>query len=177
MCIFVNSKFQHNTNSTAVLCVLTSLRVKSQLKICASNSNVHVSVSLDPGSNTETGPGSLTLQKLGVDEQLQTQQHHHQDDTGHQETVKASAQQTHLPRGCPPPTARLQPVRPGTRETERRGWNAETKENVIECKSEKDMYSNVLVLFQTSMSGAGNRRPVGQNRLASDFLCPLKVFR
>lgn len=51
----------------------------------------------DPCSNTETVPGSLTLQELGVDEQLQTQQHDHQDDTSHQETVEACAQQTYLP--------------------------------------------------------------------------------
>lgn len=32
---------------------------------------------------------TLTLQQLGVDEQLQSQQQPHQDNTGHQETVEA----------------------------------------------------------------------------------------
>lgn len=31
---------------------------------------------------------TLTLQQLGVDEQFQSQQQPHQDDTGHQETVE-----------------------------------------------------------------------------------------
>lgn len=55
---------------------------------------------------------ALTLQQLDVYEQLQRQQHHHQNDTGHQETVEARRQQTDMPQRCPSPTARLQPVRP-----------------------------------------------------------------
>lgn len=31
----------------------------------------------------------LTLQQLGIYEQLQRQQQHHEDDTGHEETVEA----------------------------------------------------------------------------------------
>ena len=54
----------------------------------------------------------LTLQEFGVDKELQGEENHHQDDTGHQEAVKARTQQTHLPQSSSPPTARLQPVRP-----------------------------------------------------------------
>lgn len=62
----------------------------------------------------------LTLQQLGVYEQLQRQQHNHQNDTGHQETVEACRQQTDLPQCCPSPTAWLQPVRPDRGEGEKR---------------------------------------------------------
>lgn len=55
---------------------------------------------------------TLTLQQLCVYEQLQRQQQHHQNDTGHQETVEARRQQTDLPQRCPSPAARLKPVRP-----------------------------------------------------------------
>lgn len=60
----------------------------------------------------------LTLQQLGVYEQLQRQQQHHQNNTGHQETVEARRQQADLPQRRPSPTARLQPVRPDGGERE-----------------------------------------------------------
>lgn len=63
---------------------------------------------------------SLTLQQLGVYEQLHDQQHHHEDDGCHQETVEARRQQADLPERRPSPTARLQPVRPALRG--RWGW-------------------------------------------------------
>lgn len=79
----------------------------------------HISIS---GDITPSWFLLLTLQQLGVDEQLQRQQQHHQNDTGHQETVEARRQQTDLPQRCPSPTARLQPVRPDRRgERQRRG--------------------------------------------------------
>lgn len=54
----------------------------------------------------------FTLQEFGVDEQLQRQEEHHQDDAGHQDTVEAGTEQTDLPQGHTAPTAGLQPVRP-----------------------------------------------------------------
>lgn len=55
----------------------------------------------------------FTLQEFGVYEQLQRQEKHHQDDTGHQDTVEASAEQTDLPQGHTAAAAGLQPVGPG----------------------------------------------------------------
>lgn len=54
----------------------------------------------------------FTLQEFGVYEQFQGQEKHHQDDTGHQDTVEASAEQTDLPQGHSATAARLQPVGP-----------------------------------------------------------------
>lgn len=52
----------------------------------------------------------FTLQEFCVYEQLQRQEEHHQDDTGHQDTVEAGAEQTDLPQGYTATTTRLQPV-------------------------------------------------------------------
>lgn len=52
------------------------------------------------------------MQELGVDEQLQRQEEHHQDDAGHQDTVEAGAEQTDLPQGHTASAAGLQPVGP-----------------------------------------------------------------
>lgn len=52
----------------------------------------------------------FTLQEFCVYEQLQRQEKHHQDDTGHQDTVETSAEQTDLPQGYTATTTRLQPV-------------------------------------------------------------------
>lgn len=57
----------------------------------------------------------LTLQQLGVYEQLQRQQQHHHDHAGHQDTVEARRQQAHLPQRRPAAAARLQPVGPEQR--------------------------------------------------------------
>ena len=55
----------------------------------------------------------LTLQELGVYEELQDEEEHHQEDTGHQDAVEARAEQTHLPQSHAPAAARPQPVRAG----------------------------------------------------------------
>lgn len=55
---------------------------------------------------------TLTLQQLGVDEQLQRQQQPHQEDAGHQETVEPGRQQADLPQRRPLPAAGFQPVGP-----------------------------------------------------------------
>lgn len=54
----------------------------------------------------------LTLQQLGVDEQLQGQQQHHHHHAGHQDAVEPCRQQAHLPQRRPAAAARLQPVGP-----------------------------------------------------------------
>lgn len=57
----------------------------------------------------------LTLQQLGVYEQLQRQQQHHHHHAGHQDAVEAGRQQAHLPQRRPAAAARLQPVGPEQR--------------------------------------------------------------
>lgn len=52
----------------------------------------------------------FTLEEFGVDEQLQREEKHHQDDAGHQDAVEAGAEQTHLPQGHSSAAAGLQPV-------------------------------------------------------------------
>lgn len=54
----------------------------------------------------------FTLEEFGVDEQLQREEKHHQDDAGHKDAVEAGAEQTHLPQGHSSATAGLQPVGP-----------------------------------------------------------------
>lgn len=54
----------------------------------------------------------FTLQEFGVDEQLQRQEEHHQEDAGHQDAVEAGAEQADLPQGHAATTAGLQPVGP-----------------------------------------------------------------
>ena len=55
----------------------------------------------------------LTLQELGVYEQLQGQEEDHQENAAHQDAVEAGAEQTHLPQGHASATAGPQPVRAG----------------------------------------------------------------
>lgn len=55
----------------------------------------------------------FTLQEFGVDEQLQRQEEHHQEDAGHQDAVEAGAEQADLPEGHAATAAGLQPVGPG----------------------------------------------------------------
>lgn len=57
----------------------------------------------------------FTLEEFGVDEQLQREEKHHQDDAGHQDAVEAGAEQTHLPQGHSAAAAGLQPVGPADR--------------------------------------------------------------
>lgn len=52
----------------------------------------------------------FTLEEFGVDEQLQREEKHHQDDAGHQDAVESGAEQTHLPQGYSAAAAGLQPV-------------------------------------------------------------------
>lgn len=54
----------------------------------------------------------FTLQEFGVDEQLQGQEEHHQEDAGHQDAVEAGAEQADLPEGHAATAAGLQPVGP-----------------------------------------------------------------
>lgn len=49
------------------------------------------------GFFSETKTSIFTLEEFSVDEQLQAQEQDHQEDGGHQDTVEAGAEQTHLP--------------------------------------------------------------------------------
>lgn len=108
----------------------------------------------------------LTLQQLGVYEQLQRQQQHHQNDTGHQETVEACRQQTDLPQRCPSPAARLQPVRPDQqreRETEM-GVGGTPVRNAVGTKINGRSCCSVILKCNTGAECGSDRQQPRSNQ-------------
>lgn len=106
----------------------------------------------------------LTLQQLGVYEQLQCQQQHHQNDTGHQETVEARRQQTDLPQCCPSPAARLQPVRPDRRR-ERQRWGGGTLvRNAVGTKINGRSCCSVILKCNTGAECGSDRQQPRSNQ-------------
>lgn len=100
-------------------------RTKNKLKVSI--------ISFDQKCKNKNVNLLLTLEKLYIYQEFQSQENHHQYYTGYQETVETCTEQKYLPHSCSSPTARFQPVR--SKEIKKGGKKRRKRERKEEVKS------------------------------------------